>query len=314
MITVVLCADEGYVDKAAAVMASTICHSETPEALHFYLLGYNLSANTHQQLYQWFSSLPASLTIIDAENNSWPELALGRFGPAAMLRLGMHNWLPMSCRKVIYLDCDLVVLDDIANLLSFDMQNAPVACVANLQGTDQSRMGLDYRNYFNSGVLVVDLAGWKARNVLDQVEQILKQHDYTLDYPDQDALNLIFPDWHRLPMRWNMQPYAYAAVEKSVAHYADWQEELGRATRHPAIIHFIGSRKPWHANSRHPLTDLYRHYHSLTPWQPLIRYSSPSLQQRLKHALSWFKNRRRRQRLQVVPVMQLPSLKKDSPT
>lgn len=314
MITIVLCSDEGYVDKATAVMASTICNSETPEALHFYLSGYQLSVNTHQKLHNWFTTLPASLTVIEAENSSWPELTLGRFGPAAMLRLGMHNWLPSSCHKVIYLDCDLVVLDDIASVLSFDMQGAPIASVANLQGNGQSRMGLGYRHYFNSGVLVVDLAEWKARSVLDQVEQILKQHDYTLSYPDQDALNLIFQDWYRLPMRWNMQPYAYPAVEKKVAHYAGWQKELEDAIREPAIIHFIGARKPWHADNRHPLAYLYQHYHSLTPWGQSVKAPHPSLQQRLKHAQSWFKNRRRRQQLQCHPVLELPPHQKDSPT
>lgn len=314
MINIVLCSDKAYVDKAAAVIASTVCHSETPETLHFYLLGYQLPANIHQQLHLWFTTLPASLTIIEAENHSWPELTLGRFGPAAMLRLGMHNWLPPNCQKVIYLDCDLVVLDDIANLLSFDMQGAPIACVANLQGTDQSRMGLGYQHYFNSGVLLVDLERWKARNVLDQVERILKQHDYTLNYPDQDALNLIFQDWYRLPMRWNMQPYAYPAVEKKVAHYADWQKELELAIREPAVIHFIGARKPWHTNSRHPLAYLYQHYHSLTPWGESKRAPHRSLKQRLKHSLSWFKHRRRRQQLQCRPVLQLPPHQRGSST
>ncbi|MBT2771763.1 glycosyltransferase family 8 protein [Halomonas sp. ISL-60] len=314
MITIVLCADEGYVDKAAAVMASTICHSQTPEALHFYLLGYQLSTHTHQRLHNWFTTLPASLTVIEAESSSWPESALGRFGPAAMLRLGMHNWLPSSCQKVIYLDCDLVVLDDIANVSSFDMEGAPIASVANLQGTEQSRMGLGFQDYFNSGVLVVDLEGWKARNVLDQVDRILKQHDYALNYPDQDALNLIFQDWYRLPMRWNMQPYAYPAVEKKVAHYANWQKELEHAIREPAIVHFIGARKPWHANSRHPLTYLYQHYLSLTPWQPSVSVPPPPLQQRFKQMLAWFKTQRRRQQLQCKPVLQLPLHPKDSTT
>jgi lipopolysaccharide biosynthesis glycosyltransferase len=314
MINIVLCSDEAYVDKAAAVMASTICHSNIPDALHFYLFGYKLSPHTRGQLNHWFSTLPASITIIDAETNSWPELTLGRFGPAAMLRLGMHNWLPASCQKVIYLDCDLVVLDDIENVLSFDMKGAPVAGVANLQGTQQSRMGLDYKHYFNSGVLVVDLAGWEARNVLDQVEDILKQYNYTLNYPDQDALNLIFQDWYRLPMRWNMQPYAYPAVEKKVAHYSGWQKELEHSIREPAIVHFIGARKPWHADSRHPLTYLYRHYHSLTPWHSSAKDPHLSLQQRLKHTLSWFKNRRRRQLLRCPPEMQLPPYQKDSLT
>lgn len=314
MISVVLCADDHYIDKAAAVMASTICHSKSPETLHFYLLGYHLPLNTHQKLTQWFAFLPASLTIIEAEGDSWPEQTLGRFGPAAMLRLGMHNWLPSSCNKVIYLDCDLVVLDDIGNLLSFDMQGAPIASVANLQGSTQSRLGLGYQHYFNSGVLLIDLERWKSRNVPDQVEQVLKQYDYTLNYPDQDALNVIFQDWCRLPMRWNMQPYAYPAVEKRVAHYADWHNELIRAIQDPAIVHFIGALKPWHANSRHPLTDLYRHYHSLTPWQWSARYPAPSLQWRLKKGLSWFKYYRRRRQLKCSPVMHLPLQHQDPPS
>lgn len=305
---IVLCADEAYLGKAATVMASVLCHSHSPRTLHFHLLGHAIRAESRARMEAWFETLPATLHLTDtheATSRRWEGLNLGRFGPAAMQRLSMERWLPAGIRRVVYLDCDVLVLDDIATLQDIDMQQRPIAAVMNLQNGPGERLGLPYTDYFNSGVLLVDLARWRERDVLNDAERRLTAAPATTwRYPDQDALNLIFRDWHPLPLRWNMQPYAYPAVERQAAHYAEWRQQLIDAIARPAVVHFIGATKPWHAASRHPLTPLFRDYQRLTPW-PLVLEGEP--ESGFKRALQAPKTWRRRRRLQHAPLFSLPS-------
>lgn len=307
LMDIVLCADEAYLDKAAAVIASVLCHSRHPQALRFHLLGYGITDASRARLENWFKTLPASLLLsetCEASPRRWSQLSLGRFGPAAMQRLSMERWLPAGIRRVLYLDCDVLVLDDVATLMDVDMQQRPIAAVMNLQSTPQDRLGIPYSRYFNSGVLLIDLECWIAREVLANAEQHFTVKPETpWRYPDQDVLNLIFPDWHPLPLRWNMQPYAYPAIEKHAAHYGECRQELLDAVSRPAVVHFIGATKPWHMASRHPLTPLFRDYLRLTPW-PLTLEGKP--EGRLRRTLRAPRIWRRRRRLQHSPVLSLP--------
>ncbi len=305
---IVLCADEGYLDKAAAVMASVLCHSRHPGELRFHLLGHGITDASRTSLETWFEMLPATIHVADTQEASsgrWERLNLGRFGPAAMQRLSMEHWLPAGTRRVVYLDCDVLVLEDISTLMEIDMLQSPIAAVMNLQNGPGQRLGIPYTRYFNSGVLLIDIERWKARDVIHNAEkQLTAEPSSTWRYPDQDALNLIFPDWHPLPLRWNMQPYAYAAVEKQAVHYAEWRQEMLEAISRPAVVHFIGATKPWHSASHHPLTPLFREYLRLTPWPLTLEGPRNSwFKQVLRAPKIW----RRRRQLRHSPVLSLPT-------
>lgn len=305
---IVLCADEAYLDKAAAVIASVLCHSRCPRALHFHLLGHAIRAESRARMEAWFETLPATLHLTDtreASSRRWEGLSLGRFGPAAMQRLSMERWLPAGTRRVVYLDCDVLVLEDISTLMEIDMLQSPIAAVMNLQNGPGQRLGITYTHYFNSGVLLIDIERWKAREVLHNAEkQLAAEPASTWRYPDQDALNLIFPDWSPLPLRWNMQPYAYAAVEKQATHYSEWRQELLEAISRPAVVHFIGATKPWHTASDHPLTPLFREYLRMTPFSLTLEGPRKNW---LKKALRAPKIWRRRRQLRHSPVLSLPT-------
>ncbi|GED22641.1 glycosyltransferase family 8 protein [Halomonas halmophila] len=308
---IVLCADETYIDKAATVMASVLCHASRSEEITFHLLGHDISTASRAKLEAWFDKLPARLRFTETQHQTtaqWQALSLGRFGPAAMLRLSMERWLPEDVKRVLYLDCDVLVLDDVARLAGIEMHGYAVAAAMNLQNVPQDRLGIPYTKYFNSGILLVDLDRWKSRGVMASIEQRLNsQSEATWQYPDQDALNLVFTDWLRLPLRWNMQPYTYPAVEKKATHYVEWRHELLEAASNPAVVHFMGPIKPWNVDSRHPLTSLFRKYMYLTPWTPILEVGQLSPFKRLRRRLlqapkSW----RRRRRLRQSPSLTLP--------
>ena len=170
--------------------------------------------------------------------------------------------------RLLYLDCDIVVAKSLRPLFDIEMQDAVLACVPVDKGPEfvdalNLRLGRPAGTaYFNSGVMLIDLARWRDAKGTDQVLNAAKQFGSALDYPDQDALN-VFADgkFLKLDRWWNF----YSVSD-------DY--------RPASIIHFV-YEKPHVAGSNHPAKQLYLDHRAKTPWatQPLV---SPWVKKRRK--------------------------------
>ena len=67
--------------------------------------------------------------------------------------------------KIIYLDCDLIVEQQLSKLFNYDIGRYPIAAVEDMwSGKDDNyeRLGYDRKyGYFNSGVLLINLDMWR---------------------------------------------------------------------------------------------------------------------------------------------------------
>ena len=174
----------------------------------------------------------------------------GHINRAAYLRLMLDQLLPENVTKVIYLDTDLLVLDDIETLWHTPLEGKPMAAVPDLGILCSKRMvkqkeatlGIPAGDlYFNSGVMVLDLAAWRShhygRQVLEKVAQGAFRHH------DQDGLNLVFKDnWQALPLRWNVIPPIFTLPLKVLTH-STWRRKAIEAAKHPAVFHWAGRYK-----------------------------------------------------------------------
>ncbi len=146
-------------------------------------------------------------------------------------------------KKVIYLDCDLVVEQPLAELYAADVSDAWIAGVSN-PGNEGLRkwivegLGLsDPDSYVNSGVLVINCEAFREHRVQEKCLELLsRRRDFIM--PDQDCLNTVCAGNIRLlDKKWNFR------IE-------------GTRPPSPAIIHFAANHKPWnrlmpHAYGRH---------------------------------------------------------------
>lgn len=117
-----------------------------------------------------------------------------RYSAVANYRLFVADLLP-EWDRVIYLDCDIIVRQDLAYLYhSVDLGDSYVAGVAEA-ATDWQReryqaLGCDPTLYINSGFLILNLDQLRREQVTPRFEQVLSQADY-LEFPDQDTLNIV---------------------------------------------------------------------------------------------------------------------------
>ena len=132
--------------------------------------------------------------------------------------------------KVLYLDCDIVVLGDISELYNTDLGGNIIAAAPEqfVQNTHEFRMyaekalGVDPDGYVNAGVLVISLDEFRKNMIEKMFIDLITAYDFDLLDPDQAYLNYLCRDKIRvLPNGWNKEPMPLPCEgKKNIVHYA----------------------------------------------------------------------------------------------
>ena len=140
--------------------------------------------------------------------------------------------------KALYLDSDIVILTDIANLYNVDLEGnligaAPDEAIANVKAFQEYAekvVGVEsYSKYFNAGVLVMNLKGLRETKFQDKFLYLLETVKYTVAQ-DQDYLNRICKGKVKiLDGAWDKMPIGGKILK---------EEEL-------KLLHFNLISKPW---------------------------------------------------------------------
>lgn len=145
-----------------------------------------------------------------------------------------------------------MVLDDIEELWDMDLGGKPVGAVPDLGILASSRMRRQKEEtlgipegelYFNSGVMVLDVAAWRKEGYGPQVVECVETGNFR--HHDQDGLNKVFyHNWQVLPLRWNVIPPVFTLPVK-VLKKSRWRNLALEALERPAVFHWAGKYKPW---------------------------------------------------------------------
>ena len=165
--------------------------------------------------------------IIEPIKDSLPIMFY--YSQAAFFRLFIETAFP-EYDKVIYLDCDLIVLTDVAKLYNEDVGNNLVGAVYE-QNTDRSIaftnyveniIGIPHKTYFNSGVMVMNLKEFRKLKVQEQFFYMLSNYNFDCLAPDQEYLNTICHGRVKfLPNGWNKHSFPEPPEgELNICHYA----------------------------------------------------------------------------------------------
>ncbi len=176
------------------------------------------------------------------------------FGAFSSLTIYFRLFIPElfpQYDKAIYLDADLVVPGDISRLYHEPLGGKLLGAVADysiqkiapfMQYIDQY-VGVDHRNYVNSGVLLLDCKRLREENLSGRFLDWVRKYGLETVAPDQDYLNaLCWNGIHYLDPAWNAMP-------------SDCLTNLDD----PQIVHFNLASKPW-LNETVPYDRLFWHY------------------------------------------------------
>jgi lipopolysaccharide biosynthesis glycosyltransferase len=199
--------------------------------------------------------LDVELRAVNLDSSGFPVTRW--ISSAAYLRLSVADAVANASRA-LYLDCDLVVLSDLAPLLAFeldapfgavrDMGNPTLSCGPAIPGHEQ--LGIPgTREYFNSGVMLIDLEAWREADLGRRSAVFLAEHPEHVEFWDQCALNVIADDrWTRLPLEDNCVVLS-ALMPALIDRYRGGDilplDDALALEERARILHFAGPFKPW---------------------------------------------------------------------
>jgi len=278
--------NENYAPYAGASVASLFINNTHLDSICVYLMVEDVSRENIEKFHDLARQYGRDVVIVNTESlvEMMKKLGMPRYrgSYAANMRL-FFPWA-MECggiERLIYIDSDTVVCGPLDELLDIDMGDCPLgmACDSVTLGY-RKRIGLSESDpYFNSGVVLFDVARWIAQKGSERIVEHVRNVRSTYVSPDQDLLNVVMKGHiFKLPMRFNVQPihlkYSAALYERVFRqkNYYD-TAEIESAVQNPAIVHFFrfAGEFPWNAGTQHPCREIFDAYLAKSPWRGLER-------------------------------------------
>ena len=256
-INIVLITDSRYVPPTATSISSAI-KNKCPESVYnFYVITENITEQDESMLMRLKGLAPkkVSINLIPQKEPDLPYENMQRF---LQYKVGMHKiYLPKTLKeldKVIYMDSDTIVLKDLHELFDIDVTDVYAAVAKDgifyRFPKEMAEMGLDKRGfYFNSGVMLYNLALQRKDNITEKLVEYIKTHEDF--FGDQDVLNMVFGD------KLKLMSYRYNCIstffEADDLHFLStyFGEPLPKDTfyiyENATVLHYAGD-KPWQEN------------------------------------------------------------------
>lgn len=94
--------------------------------------------------------------------------------------------------RVLYIDADIICQGDISNIYALEMDHKIVAAIKDRGDVAaEQKHALQMQNeYFNAGVMLIDLFNWREFNTTQKSMEYLK-NNFKLRFLDQDVLNKV---------------------------------------------------------------------------------------------------------------------------
>ncbi|XP_057964752.1 probable galacturonosyltransferase-like 4 [Malania oleifera] len=270
--------DANYLRGTMAAVLSILQHSTCPENVVFHFLWARFNPEVFSSINSTFPYLNFRVYRFDSarvRGKISKSIRQALDQPLNYARIYLADIIPVEVQRVIYLDSDLVVVDDVGKLWEAEMGGkvvaAPEYCHANfteyftsafwgdsgLAGTFEGRRPC----YFNTGVMVMDVNKWRRGSYTEKVEEwmgVQKQKRIYQLGSLPPFLLVLAGDITAVDHRWNQHGLGGDNIEGKCR------------SLHPgpiSLLHWSGKGKPWlRLDSRKPCAvdhlwapyDLYR--------------------------------------------------------
>jgi lipopolysaccharide biosynthesis glycosyltransferase len=232
-IAVVVACDNQYAVLTAALIKSIEINHRSNELLSFTIIDDGISNVNKERLQNSIRPDSSSIHFIKSSKVIPPEIKIpvddSTYPITAYLRLFAPYAVGLDCKKIIYMDVDMLMYDDISNLYHIDIGDNIVGAVQDYQGVVSSPYAIkNYKalgippetKYFNSGLLVINSKKWIEADIANKVIKCMIDNKGHYDYPDQYGFNVVLLDqWHEISLLWNCSDYFEIPSNPSLVHF-----------------------------------------------------------------------------------------------
>ncbi|MDO4493644.1 MAG: glycosyltransferase family 8 protein [Clostridia bacterium] len=184
------------------------------------------------------------VTVVRASLDAYRDIRqLAHIPIACLLKFDLCELLP-DCDKLLYLDGDILVREDLSPLYETDLEGHILGAVAQhvLIGTDDRK--------FSAGVLLFDAKRMRDEKVRDKLVETRRALGEQRSM-DQQSFNLLYGgNYLELPPRYNCCPMqlrdaAAKGMDRVNAYYGTAYASVDDMLNDGAIVHFATGQKPW---------------------------------------------------------------------
>ena len=280
---IVYSSSDSYCEIAGISILSLMENNTNVETLDIYMIDNGISPENREKLVGMAEKYGRVITFVsplDIEKLSDTRINIGRWNISTFYRLFLPTILPKGIDKVLYIDCDTLVLQDLSPLWDMDMEGKWLYGVDDCRGAAyRTNIGLRPEDkYINNGVIMIDLKAWKENKVEEKCLEFIRDHQGDITYVDQGVQNGVLG---KLDKSGYMHPKYNCLTAFFAFKYDDLmrlrkppvpmdRKQYEEAVANPAIVHFQScfkmSLRPWVKGCKHPYTLEYQTYKAMSPW------------------------------------------------
>lgn len=285
-IAIALAANDYFVPYTATTLASIMQNATSANNYDVLLLTSDISSENRDIMLQMVQERPNfSLRFVNPARllEGYTFYTRAHFSLETYYRLVLPELLP-EYDRILYLDSDMVVESDVAELYHTPLGDHLVAAC---RDADSAGLYNGYEprkkkyvdevlqlkkpyDYFQAGTLVMNLAAFRETYTTAQILKFSAKEKWEL--LDQDILNVLCEGRVQyVDIRWNvMTDYAGLRVKEIIPQAPQWLCNMYmEARKNPHIIHYAGADKPWKKPDMDMASRFWK-YARLTPFYEVM--------------------------------------------
>ena len=284
LVNVVYSTSDLYSEIAAVSIVSLFDNCQDISEINVYIIDMGISDRNKRRLEELadhYSRKLVFLKNLNIEELAGMHIDVGRWHISTFSRLFLIHVLPESVKKVIYIDCDMIICHSLKELWEMDMGDTWVMSADDCRGKlYRSNIGIPEDSiYTNNGLMVIDLDAWRKNNVEKMFIDFIRRYNGDITYVDQGVLNGVFQPIKKvklLPISYNAQTACYDLGYDGLQIcrnpvWAYTREEFETGIADPIIVHFttcfLSGTRPWIIGNQHPYRGEFIKYRNMTGWR-----------------------------------------------
>ena len=193
---IVYASDNGFAEILGVSLVSLFECSKDMDEIQVYILDSGISEKNHCRIERVCQKYGRALPIWIKARNITDELGIkvtvDRGSLSQYARLFISRDLPENLHRVLYLDCDVIVVQSISKLWNLDMHGKTIAAL-NDAFSKYYRRNIDLQPndiMFNSGVMLIDLDRWKKLKVEGRLLHFIEEKHGKIQQGDQGGITI----------------------------------------------------------------------------------------------------------------------------
>lgn len=276
--------DDAYAAYLGISLFSLLLSNQSCKSISIYILDIGISESNKEKLRKTCARYQREMIMVDCKDieNDLRRKGIPQYrnSYATYLKLYALGKLPGNMERLLYIDCDTLIIGSLEPLFETGLGDYPLGMVPDVLAYQYKRkLGFGKtENYYNAGIILIQLKNWEGQGWNRKIDKFLQNNRTNfLGKHDQDIINLVFrKNIVEIPARYNIQSIFCAAdLDAVYAIYGDVltipKQQLSIEKENGVILHFLSfnGESPWNAGSSHPFQSAFNEYKSQSLWADL---------------------------------------------